>query len=303
MKFWIVTPSYNQLDWLKNAVASVADQAVDGLEVHHHVQDGASTDGTVDWLRQYDEEVRRQRSVDSTDLRSPISALCPGYSFSYESAPDEGMYHAINQGWDKTPAEYDFIAYLNCDEQYLPEALAGIADEFCKHPSADIVLATNIVVDGDGNYLCHRRAVKPYLWSAKLWTASSACSTFMRRSVYFEHNGGFNTAWGVIGDMVWYVDLIKSKLNIHVSTAITSVFFDDGNNLAMTPKGITELNTYRKQCLGRTARFTSLARQLNTFRRILADMHLEKPREYKVYRNDSNRELLTVDHPTNLWKR
>ena len=56
MKVWIVTPSYNQVDWLKRAVASVADQAVDGLQVHHHVQDGTSTDGTVQFLKAYQEQ-------------------------------------------------------------------------------------------------------------------------------------------------------------------------------------------------------------------------------------------------------
>ncbi|MDF7807629.1 glycosyltransferase [Pontiellaceae bacterium B12219] len=289
MKFWIVTPSYNQVDWLKRAVASVADQAMEGLEVHHHVQDGASTDGTVEWLKEY--------------AAGNFSAGCPGYSFSYESAPDQGMYNAINMGWDKTPVEYDFIAYINCDEQYLPGGLMSIARAFQKRKDADIILATNIVVDGDGNYLCHRRAVKPYLWSARLWTASSACSTFMRRTVYFENGGGFDTRWSIVGDMVWYVNLLEKKLNIRVSSALTSVFFDDGNNLATTSRGVEELKVYRKQCLGWTARFSGFARQFNTFRRILADIRIEKPRKYAIYRSDSGREVLTIDKPTNLWKR
>ena len=135
------------------------------------MQDGASTDGTKEWLADYAAEVGTGGD---------------GYSFSFESASDEGMYHAINQGWDKTPEEYDFIAYINCDEQYLPNGLS-IADIFNKKSSADVILATNIVVDGNGNYLCHRRP-KPISGVLDL-TASSACSTFMRRSVYFEHDG------------------------------------------------------------------------------------------------------------------
>lgn len=289
MKFWIVTPSYNQVDWLKRAVASVADQAVDGLEVHHHVQDGASTDGSAEWLKKYE---AGHRSGDRL-----------GYSFSFESAPDDGMYHAINSGWEKAPEEYDFIAYLNCDEQYLPSGLACIALAFQENKGAELVLATNIVVDGDGNYLCHRRAVKPFLWSARLWTASSACSTFMRRSVYFDKGIRFNTRWSIVGDMVWYADMLSAKLSIHISEHIPSVFFDDGNNLAMTPKGIEELNTYRKQCLGWTARFTNRVRQFNTFRRILADLRLAKPKEYWVYKGGSKRERHVIEKPTNLWKR
>jgi glycosyltransferase involved in cell wall biosynthesis len=269
-------------------VKSVSDQAVNGLQVHHHVQDGASTDGTAEWLEEYAKQVDERND---------------GYSFSYESTSDEGMYHAINQGWDKTPDDYDYIAYINCDEQYLPGGLFFIAETFALKQTADVILATNIVVDGDGNYLCHRRAVKPYLWSARIWTASSACSTFMRRSVYFEHNGGFDTTWSIVGDMVWYVDLLKSRLNFHISPVVTSVFFDDGNNLAMTSKGIEELNLYRRQCVGWKACFTNRVRQFNTFRRILADLFLKSPKEYRVYRGGTERETLRIEQPTNLWKR
>jgi glycosyltransferase involved in cell wall biosynthesis len=79
------------------------------VAVHHIIQDGGSSDGTVDWLRQYDAEVRRQQSEVSSDLRSsavaeamadrPISDLCPAYTFSYSSERDAGMYDAINKAW------------------------------------------------------------------------------------------------------------------------------------------------------------------------------------------------------------
>ena len=46
MKFWIVTPSYNHLDFLKLAIMSVADQVRSDIQVHHHIQDGNSSDGT-----------------------------------------------------------------------------------------------------------------------------------------------------------------------------------------------------------------------------------------------------------------
>ena len=87
MKVWIVTPSFNQVDWLKRAVASVADQVVGNLQVHHHVQDGASTDGTVEWLKVYAEQQQLLASK--------------AYSFSYESQSDEGMY-VINRNWTST---------------------------------------------------------------------------------------------------------------------------------------------------------------------------------------------------------
>lgn len=40
MTFYIVTPAYNALSWLQRCIYSVADQVAEGVEVHHHIQDG-----------------------------------------------------------------------------------------------------------------------------------------------------------------------------------------------------------------------------------------------------------------------
>jgi GT2 family glycosyltransferase len=83
MRFLIVTPSFNQFDYLKRCIASVADQAAESMEhgaerieVHHYVQDACSTDGTADWLRQYDEEIGGSQS--GTNNQYPITTACRG---------------------------------------------------------------------------------------------------------------------------------------------------------------------------------------------------------------------------------
>ena len=134
MKFFIVTPTFNSLRWLPGCIASVRNQVSDGgvgcdvlgvkperldylnpktqhlkpsalpITVHHHIQDGGSTDGTVDWLRQYDAEVRRQQSEVSNPKTSNLkpNTAVPGYTFSYASEPDNGMYDALNKGIELT---------------------------------------------------------------------------------------------------------------------------------------------------------------------------------------------------------
>src|SRR5215467_6301036 len=86
----IVTPSYRSSKWLKLCVASVADQAG---QVEHIVQDAGSDDGTLEWLP-HDKRVK---------------------AFVEK---DQGMYDAVNRGLNR--AAGDVLAYLNCDEQYLP---------------------------------------------------------------------------------------------------------------------------------------------------------------------------------------
>ena len=101
MKISIATPSFRNSDWLKLCVASVADQA--GVEVEHIVQDAQSDDGTQEWLARD----RRVRAY-------------------FEK--DQGMYDAINRGWRR--AEGEILAYLNCDEQYLPGGLRAVEEFF-----------------------------------------------------------------------------------------------------------------------------------------------------------------------------
>ena len=91
MKFSIVTPSFRNSRWLKLCIASVADQQ--GVEFEHIVQDSCSDDGTQDWLP-------RDRRVKAFIEK------------------DSGMYDAVNRGYRR--AQGDILAYLNCDEQYLP---------------------------------------------------------------------------------------------------------------------------------------------------------------------------------------
>jgi glycosyltransferase involved in cell wall biosynthesis len=122
MKFSVITPSFGQLEFLKLNAVSVADQVSDGVEVEHLVQDGGSTDGTAEWL-----------------------AGQAGIVGIVEK--DEGMYDAINRGLKRARGEV--YSWLNCDEQYLPGALAAVAEFFEAHPEVDIAFGHTIVVDND----------------------------------------------------------------------------------------------------------------------------------------------------------
>lgn len=107
MKFYIVTPAYNALSWLQRCIYSVADQVAEGVEVHHHIQDGGSSDGTPEWLENWQQE----------------HASSPGYTFTYESGKDAGMYDALNKAWEKTPSDAAVTAHLNSDESTFPVPL------------------------------------------------------------------------------------------------------------------------------------------------------------------------------------
>src|SRR6266576_6285555 len=122
LRLSIITPSYLGRQWLPLCIASVADQQ--GVEVEHIVQDSCSGDGTEELLRNY------------PHVRAYVEK-------------DAGMYDAVNRGFDR--ATGDILAYLNCDEQYLPGALKLVHDFFAAHPEVEAVFSDSIVTDPDGN--------------------------------------------------------------------------------------------------------------------------------------------------------
>jgi len=271
----IITPSLNNSEWLKLCVASVADQA--GAEVEHIVQDAGSTDGTLDWLL--------------SDTR--VSAFVE---------KDQGMYDAVNRGFRKSKG--DILAYLNCDEQYLPGALSAVAAFFNENPGIDVVFSNTIVVDREGRYVCHRKAVEPlkyHTWVCHL--AAFTCSTFIRRRVISDEQIFFDINWKDVGDAAWVLQLLERRIKFGVLDRFTSVFADAGGNMALQPRSLREKAK-------RAASAPFWARSLKPYwvlhhrlRRFVAGHYSQKPFVFESYDpGASMRSRHDVGQPTSIWR-
>ena len=287
MKFYIVTPTFNALSWLERCVRSVADQAGAGVEVHHHVQDGGSGDGTPAWLEAWQREHQ--------DI--------PGYTFTYESGRDAGMYDAINLAWEKMPSDAAVTAHLNSDEQYLPGALKGVAAAFETHARAEIVLGTYVIVDADSRYICHRRPVQPARWRSQTVCEIITCSCFHRADAFRRHGIRFDTRYRALADLVFYRDILNSKPCFCVQAGlVTSSFTVTGDNLAWTDRSQREWDNEMKSLPWYVSGRHGIAYRVNNLLRRIADARCEAPHSYSIYMpGGETREERAIKCPTAHW--
>lgn len=119
----LVTPSYNQGEFLEDAVLSVLHQGYPDLE--YFIMDGASTDRTREILEAYASRLTY-----------------------WESVPDRGQAHAINKGWRRATGKY--LWWLNSDDMLMPGALFEAAAFLEAHPEVDLVYGDQVRIAGDG---------------------------------------------------------------------------------------------------------------------------------------------------------
>src|SRR5215469_2021679 len=275
MKFSIITPSFRNSAWLKLCIPSVADQS--GVELEHIVQDSCSDDDTKDWL------------PNDTRVKAFIEK-------------DSGMYDAVNRGFRR--AQGDLLAYINCDEQYLPGALKTVADFFDAHPQVEAAFSDSIVIDSHGNYICHRPSLVPRKHSMWVRFPVLTSGVFIRRSIVAERGILFDTRWRDLGDYWWIREMVLRGVRMAVLPELTSVFTDTGENMNLKPNAMRERQE-KKQV---TPAWIRLLQPYWVFQYrlelALRTATRKKPFGYSIYTlaSPAKRVSLHATHPTTFWK-
>lgn len=165
MKFSLVTISFNQRQYLEEALTSVLTQ--DHSDLEYIVVDPGSTDGSRELIERY---------------ASRLSHVI------FE--PDHGAADGLNKGFQRATGE--IFGFLNSDDVLLPGAIREVSRVFELHSDCDIVMGNGHMVDAAGKHIRSIRAagftVARYFYGAATWLQQS---TFFRRRM-FEAVGGFN---------------------------------------------------------------------------------------------------------------
>ena len=125
-KISIVTPSFNQSQYLETTIKSVLNQKYPNLE--YIIMDGGSNDGSVEIIKKYEKFITH-----------------------WESKPDKGQADAIYRGFEQSKG--GIIGWINSDDYYLDGALARVEEFFAHHPEIQWVLGDGIFVDTNNRKL------------------------------------------------------------------------------------------------------------------------------------------------------
>lgn len=197
----IVTPSYNQGQFIEQTIRSVLLQNYPNLE--YIIIDGGSTDNTVETIEKYEQ-----------------------YITYWVSEPDRGQSHAINKGFARCTGE--IMAWLNSDDLYLPSALKTIARIFSERPNIDLVTGAGISYQEETKEAIPIRACGTGIYpTTALMLAQHGCiaqhSTFWRRSTW-QQLGSIREDLHYAMDQEFFLRCCDAKCKFYLTAEPLAVF-------------------------------------------------------------------------------
>lgn len=187
-KISIVTPSFNQADFLEQTIKSVLNQNYPDLE--YRILDGGSTDGSLDVIRSYESRLS-----------------------GWSSGPDKGQADAIARGLAQSTG--DILAYINSDDLYLPGAFDAIAKAFAEYPDADLIYGDIVFIGPAGEPLAIDVLPEFNYEDLRRVCIIPQQAAFWKRSAY-EAAGGINPDFKFALDYDLFLRLASNGKVVHI---------------------------------------------------------------------------------------
>lgn len=237
----IVTPTFNQGQFLERTINSVLEQNYPKLE--YIIQDGSSTDQTAGILELY------RKSLTHCD-----------------SATDSGQANAINRGFRHATGE--IMAYLNSDDLLLPGALHYVAGYFVEHPHVDVVYGHRVVIDEHDREV-GRWVLPPHDHEMLSWADYVPQeSLFWRGRIWEKVGGAVDESFRFAID--W--DLLLRFRDAGAQFALLPRFLgafryhpQQKTSSQMADLGVQEMNRLRERCHGRPVSSDEIRRHIRRY--------------------------------------
>ncbi len=187
----IVVPSFQQARFLRAAIDSILSQDYRPLEVL--VMDGGSTDGSVDILKSYGDQIM------------------------YFSGPDGGQCNAINKGLNKCRGE--IVAWLNSDDFYYPGAISKAVEALQSDSGSALLYGEGNLVSESGEVIWRFPETVPF----NLWRLSNHSDYILQPTVFFRREALF--ACGLLDEgLHWGLDW---DLWIRIGKRFPFIYYND----------------------------------------------------------------------------
>lgn len=217
-KVSIITPSYNQGEYLEETIQSVLNQTYSNIE--YIVIDGGSTDNSVDIIRKYEER---------------ITYWC--------SEKDNGQADAINKGlkW----ATGDLVCWINSDDILYPHFVEIFVNHFVSHPNLDFLYG-DVEQGADAQHATIRRgeAIDYPTMLRTLRVPMPQQSTMWRRGV-MDKIGYLDPQWHVLLDREYFMRIAQHCF-IEYLPGVVAFFrnHENAKSIAEWHKWMPELEKY-----------------------------------------------------------
>ncbi len=222
----MVTPSYQQAEFLERTMQSILGQNYPRLD--YHVWDGGSKDGSVDIIQKHADKLA-----------------------SWGSERDTGPANAINKGFTRSKGE--IMAWLNSDDLLTPGTLQFVAHYFATHPEVDAIYGHRLIINERdwqvGRWVLPRHNGEMLLWGDYIpqetlfWRRSlwEKCGSHLDESFKFAFDWDlllrFQRAGARIKRLPWFLGCFRVHDLQKSSAEITTTGFAEMGRLRLRELG------------------------------------------------------------------
>ncbi len=196
-KISVITPSYNQGQFIEETILSIINQDYQNIE--YIIIDGGSTDNTVEIIKKYEEHI----------------------SF-WVSEKDSGQSEAINKGFKR--ASGDILCWINSDDILMPGALEKVGEKFNNNKDLAFLNGYTLIIDKNSGILFNYFNLALKKWYAKRGVYYYTQPSMFWKKHLLEEIGYLKEDFHAQMDKELLIRIFKSNYNIGHLEKILSAF-------------------------------------------------------------------------------